>query len=150
MSLTYFDASAAMKILVEEAESAALREHLERTADDDLAASWLLHTELHCAAGRHPDRISRAAVTSLLEAVDLVELTRGDLVAAGMHAPLRAGDAVHLAVAVRIGADALLTYDDELAAAAAAAGLDVRAPRSSAASPTRRSSASSSTGKPPR
>jgi len=42
---------------------------------------------------------------------------------------LRSNDAIHLAVALRVGADAMLSYDDELANAAAATGLSVQQPR---------------------
>ena len=55
-------------------------------------------------------------------------MTRGDLLAAGTHAPLRSNDAIHLATALRIGADEIVTYDDELARAAATAGIRVVAP----------------------
>jgi hypothetical protein len=52
-------------------------------------ASWLLHTELHCAAGRHPETVTIAAVQAVLDTLVLVDVTRGDLLAAGTHAPLR-------------------------------------------------------------
>lgn len=127
MSLAYLDTSAAVKLLIEEDESAALLDALT-SRPVRLAASWLLHTELHCAAGRHPDAIEPASVTALLDAVDLVDLTRGDMIAAGTHAPLRSNDAIHLAVAIRLGVDELVTYDIELADAARRAGLGVTAP----------------------
>lgn len=129
MSLAYLDASAAMRLLVDEPESAALVGDLTSGTARRIAASWLLHTELHCAAGRHPAVIDPVAVDTVLRAVDLVDLTRGDLIAAGTHAPLRSNDAIHLAAAIRLGVDELITYDDELAAAATRAGLAVRAPR---------------------
>jgi predicted nucleic acid-binding protein len=127
VKLCYLDTSAAMKLVVEETESARLTDAL---ADDRrLVASWLLHTELHCAAGRHPSDVPLGAVHQVLDAVDLVDLTRGDMIAAGTHRPLRSNDAIHLAVAIRLGADELATYDDELTAAAVAAGLAILAPR---------------------
>ncbi|MFT4307153.1 MAG: PIN domain-containing protein [Microbacterium sp.] len=43
---------------------------------------------------------------------------------------MRSNDAIHLAVALRIGADEIVTYDRELAGAAAAAGIPVIAPGS--------------------
>lgn len=70
---------------------------------------------MHCAVGRHPEEVDLAAVQAVLDAVDLVDLTRGDMLAAGTHAPLRTGDAIHLAVALRIGAEEIATYDLELA-----------------------------------
>lgn len=126
MRLSYLDTSAAMKLMVDEPQSAALVEGL--STERRLVASWLLHTEMHCAAGRHPDDIAIAAVQDVLDAVNLVDLTRGDMISAGTHAPLRSNDAIHLAVAIRLGADEMVTYDDELADAARAAGLSVFAP----------------------
>ena len=127
MKVSYLDTSAAMKLLVEEPESAALAAELQGTPRR-LAASWLLHTELHRAAGRHPDDVRLADVATVLGAVNLVDVSRGDLLAAGTQAPLRSNDAIHLAAALRLGVDEMLTYDVELAEAASAAGLTVLAP----------------------
>ncbi|MDF1479445.1 type II toxin-antitoxin system VapC family toxin [Leifsonia sp. H3M29-4] len=127
MTLTYLDTSAAMKLVVEEAESEALVSALAQPSRR-LAASWLLHTELHCAAGRNPAIISVEAITTVVDAVTLVDVTRGDLLSAGTHAPLRSNDAIHLATALRIGADEIATYDAELARAATSAGIRVVAP----------------------
>ncbi|MBS1673682.1 MAG: type II toxin-antitoxin system VapC family toxin [Actinobacteria bacterium] len=127
MTLAYLDTSAAMKLLVDEAESAALAAELSG-GSYELVASWMLHTELHCAAGRNPALIPTDSVRTLLETVTLVDVTRGDLLSAGTHTPLRAGDAIHLATALRIGADTIVTYDAELAAAGEAAGLRTTAP----------------------
>lgn len=124
----YLDTSAAMKLIVEEPESDALSRELTSRQDRRLVAPWLLHTEMLCAAGRHPDAVDAAAVRAMLETVNLVDLTRGDLLAAGTHSPLRSNDAIHLAVALRAGCEEMATYDEELAAAAAAAGLSVLAP----------------------
>ena len=127
MRVAYLDTSAAMKLLIEEAESSALAAELSRL-DRRLAASWLLHTELHCAAGRNPNTILIASIAAVIDSVVLVDLTRGDLLAAGTHSPLRSNDAIHLATALRIGADEIVTYDSELAAAAESAGIRVVAP----------------------
>lgn len=127
VTTTYLDTSAAMKLVVDEAESAALVIELT-TARRRLVASWLLHTELHCAAGRHPAVLTLDVITKVLDVVALVDVTRGDLLVAGTHAPLRSHDAIHLAAALRIGVDEVVTYDDELARAATAAGLRVLAP----------------------
>ena len=116
-----------MKLVIEETESEALVAALTDSSRR-LAASWLLHIELHCAAGRQPGLISIDAITAVIDAVSLVDMTRGDLLAAGTHAPLRSNDAIHLATALRIGADEIVTYDDELARAAATAGIRVVAP----------------------
>ncbi len=128
MQTVYLDTSAAMKLVIDEAESDALVDELASDGDRRLVSSWLLHTELHCAAGRHPRDVDLDAVRSVLDTVSLVDLTRGDLLAAGTHAPLRSNDAIHLAVALRIGSDEIVTYDAELAARAQSAGLAVRSP----------------------
>jgi predicted nucleic acid-binding protein len=131
--IAYLDTSAAMKLLVDEPESRALTTYLQTQVGDgngDVAAGWLLHTELHCAARRRPEVIDADAVAQLLDAVTLVDLTRGDLLTAGaLPGGLRSHDAIHLAVALRIGADVMIAYDVELQQAAAAAGLAVVSPQ---------------------
>ena len=127
VTIAYLDTSAAIKLIIEEAESATLAETLS-SSSYRLVSSWLLHTEMYCAAGRHPQDVDLESVRAVLETVNLVDLTRGDMIAAGTHAPLRSNDAIHLAVAIRLGVDELITYDQELAGAAASAGLTVFAP----------------------
>ena len=129
--ICYLDTSAAMKLLVEEEESAALVDYLQSCGGDRrLVSSWLLLTELHCAANRHPDDVELDSVGIVLDTVTLVDLTRGDLLTAGtLPGRLRSNNAVHLAVALRVGADELVTYDVELAAAAIAAGIVAVDPR---------------------
>lgn len=128
MRIAYLDTSAAMKLVLDEPQSEALATELSGRADRELVSSWLLHTEMHCAAGRHPEDVDLSAVRSVLDTVHLIDITRGDMLAAGTHAPLRSNDAIHLAVALRIGADEIFTYDAELAERSAAAGLLVLAP----------------------
>ena len=126
---SYLDTSAAMKLLVEEAASAALTTYLQSEEVSDVVASWLLHTALHCAANRHPGDIDRVAVGVVLDTITLVDLTRGDLQTAGaLPGQLPSNDAVHLAVALRVGVDEMITYDSELADAAVASGLAVARP----------------------
>jgi predicted nucleic acid-binding protein len=126
----YLDTSAAMKLLIEESESAALAAYLQTADARQLVASWLLHTELHCAADRHPDDLDIESVGIVLDAVSLIDLTRGDLLTAGtLPGGLRSNDAMHLAVALRVGADEMITYDAELAGAANAAGIVAIQPR---------------------
>jgi predicted nucleic acid-binding protein len=128
--ICYLDTSAAMKLLVEEDQSAALVSYLQsESGRRPLVSSWLLHTDLHCAANRHPDGIDLGSVGVVLDTVTLLDLTRGDLLTAGtLPGRLRSGDAMHLATALRAGADELVTYDIELAAAADAAGIAVTQP----------------------
>lgn len=127
MAFAYLDTSAAMKLLIDESGSAELIEEIDRS-DRRIVASWLLHTELHCAAGRRPEDIAADRMRAILDRVLLVDLTRSDLISAGTLAPLRAQDAIHLAVAMRVGAQEILTYDRELADAAIGVGLRVIAP----------------------
>jgi predicted nucleic acid-binding protein len=129
--IIYVDTSAAMKLLVEEAESAALADFLEtaRQGPDTLVASLLLHAELHCAANRRPENIRHEAVADVLSAVALVDLESGDLTTAPLlPGRLRSADAIHLATALRVDARAMAVYDAELATAAKTAGLTVLSP----------------------
>lgn len=122
--IAYLDTSAALKLVVEDAESEALATFLTSADDLRLAASWLLFTELHCAANRRPDVVGLDSVTQLLESIVLVDIARGDLLVAGsLPGRLRSNDAIHLATALRVGVDAMLTYDVELRTAAEGAGL---------------------------
>jgi hypothetical protein len=77
------------------------------------------HAELHCAANRHPNDVDLDSDGIVLDAVSLIDLTRGEPLTAGtLPGRLRSNEASHLAVALRVGADELVTYDAELAAAA--------------------------------
>lgn len=128
MTIAYLDTSAAMKLVMDEPQSETLVAELMARDDRRLVSSWLLHTEMHCAAGRHPEDVDLDAVRAVLDAVNLIDLIRGDMLAAGTHAPLRSNDAIHLAVALRVGADEIVTYDAELAQKARSTGLTVVAP----------------------
>ena len=126
------DTSAAMKLLVEEKESAALADDLQRRRQGDgdtLVASLLLHTELHCAANRRPEYIGHEAISKVLSAIALVDIESGDLTTAPLlPGRLRSADAVHLATALRLNAQAMVVYDAELHAAARTAGIDALSP----------------------
>lgn len=131
MTVSYLDTSAAMKLVLDEPQSEALAAELSASDSRRLVSSWLLHTEMHCAAGRHPDDVDLDAVRDVLDTVDLIDLIRGDMLAAGTHAPLRSNDAIHLAVALRVGAEEMVTYDVELAGKARFTGLSVLTPEAS-------------------
>lgn len=128
MTISYLDTSAAMKLVLDEPQSEALTAKLAGRDDRQMIASWLLHTEMHCAAGRHPQDVDLETVGIVLDSVSLIDLTRGDLLAAGTHAPLRSNDAIHLAVALRVCADEIFTYNEKLIEQATAAGLTVLSP----------------------
>lgn len=129
--IVYVDTSAAMKLLVEEKESARLADDLQQRRDDGdtLVASLLLHTELHCAANRRPEHVDHEAVSDVLSAIALVDIENGDLTTAPLlPGRLRSADAIHLATALRLNARAIVAYDAALRTASRAAGIDVISP----------------------
>jgi uncharacterized protein len=130
--IVYLDTSAVLKLLIDEAESGPLAQQLTKfSADGDtLAASMLLHTELHCAVNRRAKGVPARAVNTVLSTISLVDVARDDLLfAAALPGGLRTADAIHLATAIRLHADVLVAYDRELLAAAEAAGLSTLSPR---------------------
>ena len=125
--VVYVDTSALAALLKPEPES----ESLERWLDDTsatLVSSDLLETELRRVAVR--DGLSQTDVTALLDGVALAAVDRAVFRNAGFlpMEMLRTLDALHLEAAIRLDADAMLTYDHRLALAAEAAGLTVIAP----------------------
>ncbi|WP_457206174.1 type II toxin-antitoxin system VapC family toxin [Nocardioides sp. P5_C9_2] len=128
MSRWYVDTSAALKLLVEESESTALVRALDDEAPD-LVASLLLETELRRVVAREP-ALSQAAVSDLLASISLFELSPSVFTEAGLlpGPTLRSLDALHLAAAIRLGVDHVVTYDRRMAGAAQDLGLAVLAP----------------------
>jgi uncharacterized protein len=135
VAVFYADASALVKLVREEPESAALRTFL---VDADIVSSELALTEIPRAIRRavmhEPELplgllIERAG--EVLDAIALRPLDSTLLAAAGALAePVpRALDAIHVASAVDLDPiDAVLTYDERQAAAARLAGLRTVAP----------------------
>nr|NLD40209.1 type II toxin-antitoxin system VapC family toxin [Actinomycetales bacterium] len=71
-----------------------------------------------------------AVVDDLLSRVNLIAVEGADFVSAGRaRTGLRSADAIHLAVALRVQAEEMITYDLELAEAARLAGIARRSPR---------------------
>ena len=135
MAIFYADASALVKLVLDEPESPALRTFLD---DADVVTCDLVLTEVPRAIRRAADDhaeldeallILRAA--ELLDAVALLPLDRAVLTAAGALAEpaLRALDAIHVAAAVDVlPLDGFVTYDARQAAAARLAGLRTVSP----------------------
>lgn len=125
---TYIDSSAAAKLLVNEAESAALAAYVNQLGDQRLTASYLLETELRRFATR--SEVAQADVTEFLDVVRLVEADRLLFLEAGLlpGKHLRSLDALHTATALRIEADEFLTYDSRQAEIARSVGLQVTSP----------------------
>lgn len=126
----YLDTSALVKLVVAEAETAALRRWL-RKEDRDPVSCDLARAELLRAVRRNaPDRAVRAR--AVLDTVTLLEVTASTFEAAGRLDPtiLRTLDAIHVAAAVELGDDleAIVAYDERLADAARANGIKVVAP----------------------
>ena len=129
MSRWYLDTSAALKLVVDEPESDALARELD-SGQPDLVACWLLDTELRRAAHRI-DALTQEVVTDLLDGIGLYEVPASLFREAGLLPgdDLRSLDALHLAAAVRIGVDHVVTYDARMGESARHLGLSVLAPR---------------------
>ena len=129
--ITYLDTSAVAKLLADEAETSALRAHLDdRVAggDADLVSAFLLETELRRMATR--TGIPQTAVTDVLSRLALMDMDRSVFREAGLlsGASLRSLDAIHIAAALQAGANEFITYDARQQTAAEAVGLLVRTP----------------------
>lgn len=127
----YLDTSAFLKLVVAEAESAALRAWSTDPAVQ-LASSDLLRTEALRTARRHsPEALFQAR--TLLDGVALMSVTPDVCERAAELDPsiLRSLDALHLASALMLGdsLEGVVTYDTRLAAACAVVGVPVIAPR---------------------
>lgn len=128
--ITYLDASAAAKLFIDEAESDALVVHLRRRSEEgaDLASCALLETELRRTARRL--RLSQGLVTEVLDGIGLVLPARPTYRAAGLfdQPALRSLDALHLACAVEVDADEVVSYDRRQIDAASDLGFAVSSP----------------------
>jgi predicted nucleic acid-binding protein len=127
----YFDTSALVKLVVAEAESAALIAWLS-ALDRHPVVSDLARTELVRAVSRAaPERLER--VRYVLASVALVQVTPAILQEAGRLRPetLRSLDGIHLATALVLDdeLESFVTYDERLADAARFHGLPVTTPR---------------------
>lgn len=126
----YADASALVKLVVEERESPALEE-LVTLRKPRLATCALAVVEVLRAvriAGLGGEGASRAR--RYLDAAELLDVDGQllELAVSWTSASVRTLDAIHLASALRVGAREMLVYDRRLADAAAAAGLEVLSP----------------------
>lgn len=125
----YLDSSAAVKLVVREAESDALRAWLG--PDPIVASSSLVRTETLRAVRRaQPQGMAHAR--AILARFALHDLDDEVLQAAVELDPaiLRTLDAIHLATALRLAADleAIVTYDRRMIDGARALGLPVASP----------------------
>ena len=132
----YLDSSALLKRVVAEPESAALQAALRGYVDSQtaLVSSSVAWIEVSRALRRaaaidprlHPDALTDVALSGVLERpldAEVVALARrvSPLV-------LRSLDAIHVATALLVDADVLMSYDDRVVAAAQEHGLGTAAP----------------------
>jgi predicted nucleic acid-binding protein len=128
--VAYLDTSAAVKLLMTEPESPALRRWLR--GRPERASAALLRVELVRVVRRAglPRLIPDAR--KLLAGVHLIRLDDGLLDRAAVLDPtdLRSLDSIHLAAAASLGDDlaAVVSYDDRLLAAATSFGLPTATP----------------------
>ncbi|WP_166355757.1 type II toxin-antitoxin system VapC family toxin [Phytoactinopolyspora limicola] len=123
MAAIYLDSSAIIKLVVREAESAALRQYLRRRRP--LVSSALARTEVVRALLPAGEK-AVAAGRKVLSRIDVVRISNGILEDAATLRPdeVRSLDAIHLATAFQLGEDlgALVTYDERMAEAAKQSG----------------------------
>jgi predicted nucleic acid-binding protein len=128
--IAYVESSAAAKLLVSEPASAALAVHLDRLAGSggSVVSSVVLETELRRLAMR--EDLPQVAVTAVLERIGIFQIDKDVYREAGLlpGRNLRSLDALHVAAALRVGADVMITYDVRQADAAGASGLRVDSP----------------------
>ena len=119
-----------MKLVVEEPESYALRELLERDADQ--LASAIIEVEVVRAVRRAVPQLT-AQAQRVVSQIAVVEPTDAIRAEAALLEPLtlRSLDALHLATALAIGddLDGFVSYDGRLSTAAETVGLVIVAPR---------------------
>ena len=127
--MVYLDASALVKLVNEEPESGALRRY--HRGHPDQVASALGRVEVIRAARRRGASLVDRAL-AVLDETDLLDVDESILRSAAMigDPTLRSLDAIHLASAQALAEDveALVTYDDRLARAAAELGFAVASP----------------------
>lgn len=130
--MIYLDTSALVKLVVEEAETAALRRFIAGVDQQSLITSALSRAELLRAAHRQgSDTLAKAR--EVLDAITAITINEALLDAAGAIQPptLRTLDAIHLATAAELGAElrGFVAYDTRLLAAARQAAIPTLTPR---------------------
>ncbi len=129
--MIYLDSSALFKLVIDEAETAALRDFLRDRPAQLRVASALVRTEVvRAVARRNPGAVLSAVhavakITTIPVTVDMLDA------AAALEPPLlRTLDAIHLAAALtfRRTLTAFVAYDDRLSDAARQAGLPCMRP----------------------
>lgn len=126
----YVDASAFVKFVLDEPESATLEAYVSALSKP-MVSNALLRIEAIRAVRIGAESSSAVAeIRAALEDVNLVTLDDATLRRAETIEPdlLRALDAIHLTTALHVGAETMLVYDHRLADAARMNGLAVVSP----------------------
>lgn len=128
--MTYADTSALVKLLIAEAETSALAQHLSKAQDRTTSSEFAIAEVTRTVARAGVDA---AAAGLLLRQLDLLSVDEAGLWRAGrLPSPpgtfLRTADAIHLVAAMELGESEFLTYDRRQAQAAAERGFVVIAP----------------------
>jgi len=127
----YLDSSAIVKLVVQEAESAALRRYLR--SDARRVSCALARVEV-VRAVRPQGAVTMTRARRQLGRIDLVVLDDkllDDAAEIGDGSALRSPDAIHLAAASSLASelDVIVTYDARMAQGATALGLPAVSPR---------------------
>jgi len=127
----YLDSSAIVKLVVQEAESAALRRYLR--SDARRVSCALARVEV-VRAVRPQGAVTMTRARTQLGRIDLVVLDDkllDDAAEIGEGSALRSLDAIHLAAASSLASDVdvIVTYDSRMAGGATALGLPAVSPR---------------------
>ena len=129
--MIYLDTSALVKLVVEAAETKALRRFIAQADPRTLITSALSRAELLRAAQRRDERTVQKA-REVLDGVAEITITEGLLDSAGAIQPstLRTLDAIHLATAMELGPEleVFVAYDARLLAAARGASVPILTP----------------------
>lgn len=135
--MLYVDTSALVPALIREGRSSAVVRTLAARRGAIVISPWVV-AETHSAialkmrtgaASAKEAKAARAKLARLAgvyqsEPVTTADFERASALIVALRSPLRAGDALHLALCERIGAD-LLTFDAQMHAAAHEAGISV-------------------------
>jgi hypothetical protein len=129
MPATYLDSSAIVKLVIAEAESAALRRHLRRRRP--LVSSALARTEVLRALIAEGDEglVRGRAVLATLDLIRISDRVLDD--AARLLPPeVRSLDAIHLATAQQLSSELsqIVSYDDRMLRAASQLGMHTARP----------------------
>lgn len=136
--MIYLDSAAAVKLVHDEADTAALRDYLSERSTIEWVSSSLMEIETYRALVRATAPADMPMVINrfhaLLDLVLCIEIDSGIRILAQTLAPptVRNLDAIHLVTALRLREQnrltSFVTYDKRLAEAASAAGLVVDMP----------------------